>query len=345
VTTHTADPVRVVVVEDSLTRRAYVVRTLEADGDITVVGQATCASDAVRLVSQLRPHVVSLDLQLPGSDSQLAVESIMRGTPTPILVLSDRAAAAGTGPAVEALLAGALEVMPSPERWTPRHEADVRRRVRAMRGMVIRQRKELTPSRPPDHGPAIPLGEPVVAIAASTGGPHALAQIVAGLGGIRAPVLLVQHIHADFVDSLTEWMHRTAAIPVRVAEHGQRLEAGVAYVGPGGVHLKIDSSRRVLLDPQPHTLHRPSADELFLSLARHAGRAGVGVVLTGMGDDGVKGLLALRHAGGMTIAQDRETSAVFGMPNAAHLAGAIAQVLPVDQIAAAVLAATRRGRR
>jgi two-component system chemotaxis response regulator CheB len=154
-------------------------------------------------------------------------------------------------------------------------------------------------------------------------------------------VLIVQHIHSDFVGGLTSWLARAARIPVRLAVHGEQLAPGVAYVGPGDRHLKLDSAMRAVLDEEPAALHRPSADELFQSVARHTGAGSVGVVLTGMGEDGVRGLKAMRLAGALTIAQDEASSAVFGMPHAAQLAGAVCRMLPLDRIAAAVLATNR----
>jgi two-component system chemotaxis response regulator CheB len=176
-----------------------------------------------------------------------------------------------------------------------------------------------------------------VAIAASTGGPAALATVLSGLAGLAAPVLVVQHMHPDFVDGLVTWMERASALPVQLASHGAALRAGVVYIGPGDTHLKVDGNLRIVLDPEPATRHRPSADELFGSVAARCGPAGIGVVLTGMGDDGTAGLLALRARGGLTIAQDEASCAVFGMPRAARQAGAVATVVPVDGIAAAIL--------
>jgi two-component system chemotaxis response regulator CheB len=184
---------------------------------------------------------------------------------------------------------------------------------------------------------ATPRPRRVVAIGASTGGPAALATVLAGLAGLTAPVLVVQHLHPDFVTGLVSWMERVSAVPVRLASHGAALQGGVVYIGPGQTHLKIDGNLRIVLDPEPASTHRPSADELFKSVAAHAGSGGIGVVLTGMGDDGTAGLLALRTRGGLTIGQDEATCAVFGMPRAAQQAGAVTTVLPVDGIAAAIL--------
>jgi two-component system chemotaxis response regulator CheB len=334
--------VQVLVVADSEGRRTGLAEALEAEGDIAVAGHATDAAHAVMQVQRLHPDVVTIDL--PDTTRQGAIERIMAQAPTPILVLGAEASVGGPDLPGELMMAGALGAMPRPPHWTPTAGADVRRRVRRLRGVTVvrHPRGRTAVGGAPDHRPhdAEGRGKRVVAIAASTGGPAALATVLAGLAGVDAPVLVVQHIHADFVAGLVTWMGSVAALPVRRAVHTERLERGVIYIGPGGMHLKVGPGLRVALDVEPASTHRPSANELFLSVAEHAGEAAVGVVLTGMGDDGTEGLLAIRQRGGLTIAQDQATSAVFGMPHAAQLAGAASLVLPVDEIAAAIVAAT-----
>jgi two-component system chemotaxis response regulator CheB len=337
---------RVVVVAERPADRVALMRVLEADGDIRVVGQAGSAPEAAALVERLRPHVVAVDLLLPGRGGQEAVERIMGRSPTPVLVLCPPRPDAGAGPAVEAMRAGALGAFAHPVAWTVESAAQIRRRVRVLRGATVvrHPRRNLAIPGPPARSPGPDGGRasPVVAIAASTGGPAALAEVLAAMGGVNAPVLVIQHIHPDFVGGLVEWMRRVAGVDVRLAVHGARLQRGVAYVGPGGVHLKVGPDRRLVLDPEPEARHRPSADELFMSVAEHVGAGAVGVVLTGMGDDGAEGLLAIRRRGGLTVAQDEQTSAVYGMPQAARLAGAVSCVLPLDRIGPAVVAATLR---
>jgi two-component system chemotaxis response regulator CheB len=150
-------------------------------------------------------------------------------------------------------------------------------------------------------------------------------------------VLVVQHVHSEFVGGLVEWMGQASSLPVRLARDGELLEPATIYIGPGGLHLRVGQDDRISLSPDPVTLHRPSANELFASMAEHVRSNGIGVVLTGMGDDGAVGLLALRNAGAMTIAQDEASCAIFGMPRAAERAGGVTEVVPLDQIAAAIL--------
>jgi two-component system, chemotaxis family, protein-glutamate methylesterase/glutaminase len=340
-------PVRVVVVEDSPVQRAHLLDVLEAERDIAVVGQAGDPLEAVALVQRLRPDVVTMDLGLPGEGGLGAIEQIMAEVPTPILVLSARVTCAA---AVESLLAGAVEALPKPERWDVEAERQVRCRVRLLSGVtVVAHPRGRRRPRPPD-----PHRAPPVAIAASTGGPAALAEILPCLEGLAVPVLVVQHLHPQLVDGFVGWMQRVSALPVVVAADGDRPQPGVVYIAPAGAHLKLAPApgasigpvrpprtipaggRRLVLDPDPAALHRPSADELFASVAATAGGQSVGVLLTGMGEDGAAGLLALRRQGAVTIVQDEATSVAYGMPRAAGRLGAAGEVLGLGQIAGAI---------
>ena len=338
--------VRVVVVEDSPVQRAHLVEVLEAEHDIAVVGQAGDPVEAVALVQRLRPDVVTMDLGLPGEGGLGAIEQIMAEVPTPILVLSARVTCAGSAAAVEALLAGAVEALPKPERWDAEAERQVRCRAR-----LLSQVKVVAHPRGRRRPPAPdPYRAPPVAIAASTGGPAALAEILPCLGGLAVPVLVVQHLHPQLVDGFVGWMQRVSALPVVVAADGDRPQPGVVYIAPAGAHLTLTPApgvpmlsggqpravpaggRRLVLDPDPAGLHRPSADELFRSVAAAAGGQSVGVLLTGMGEDGAAGLLAMRRQGAVTIVQDEASSVVFGMPQAAQQLGAAGEVLSLAQI-------------
>jgi two-component system, chemotaxis family, protein-glutamate methylesterase/glutaminase len=183
---------------------------------------------------------------------------------------------------------------------------------------------------------------PVVGIAASAGGPAALAAILPDIAGLPAAVLVVQHLHPKFVNEFVAWMARVSALPVEVAAGAMRLRPGTVYFALPGTHLKLGAGgRTVVLDAEPATLHRPSADELFRSIARHAGANGIGVVLTGLGDDGASGLLALRRAGGTTLVQDAGSSAVHGMPAAVTLLGAADRQVSLADMGRAIRVAVR----
>ena len=334
--------IRVLVVADSSPRRAALNRILQRDGDIAVMAEAGTAIGAPGLVGRILPHVVILDLQLADGGGRDAIEQIMANTPTPILVLLAPVEDRSSRAAVEALDAGALDALPTPERWTLRLEAELRR--------TVRQLRKITVVRHPRGGRIAPVrrapgpqsgGSAVVALAASTGGPSALATVLAGLHGLLAPVLVVQHLHADFTHGMIEWMSRASALPVSMAADGELAEPGRVYLAPGDRHLRLGVNRRLELASTPVSLHRPSADQLFESVAERAGRAGVGVLLTGMGEDGARGLLEMHRQGAHTFAQDEASSAVFGMPRAAQRLGAVAagDLLPLDRLAAAVLRA------
>jgi two-component system, chemotaxis family, protein-glutamate methylesterase/glutaminase len=334
---------RALVVAVSAADRAVVVRILQADGGIVVVGQAGAGVEAVQLVTELRPDIVVLDLDLPGADGVQAIEQIMAHAPTPVLVLSHPGEDRHSPAVVEALAAGALDVSPRQVTWTAVTEARLCRSVRLSSKVPVTTHRPGNSPRgtPQPSRSAGPPGRQVVAVAASTGGPSVLATVLSGLAGLIAPVLVVQHLHQDFTGGFVEWMSRVSALPVSVAEHAQVPRSGHVYIAPGGTHLRLVAGLRLELDPAPNTLHRPSADELFCSVAQHAGAAAIGVVLTGMGDDGARGLLAIRQKGGLTLGQDEQTCAVFGMPAAARRLGAVSDMLPPAELARAICRADR----
>lgn len=329
---------RVVVVEDSLVQRAHLVRALQVDGDITVVGEATGAAEAVQMIAALRPDVVTLDLQIPDGGGGAVIAQVMASMPTPILVLSASVADRESVAAVESLVAGAVDVLPKPTRWAPEDEAALRARVRLVSGVAVVRRRAASAGRPAATTTRTrrPPGTTVVGIGASTGGPAALAEVLSGLRDLPAAVLVVQHLHADFVGGLVSWMERASPLRVEAATDGTELRPSTVLIAPGDRHLTVDDEDRIALTVEPQSLHRPSVDVLFSSLAARAGGRNVGVLLTGMGEDGAAGLLAMRRRGDVTIVQDEATSVVFGMPRAAQRLGAATHVEPIDAVAAAI---------
>jgi two-component system, chemotaxis family, protein-glutamate methylesterase/glutaminase len=337
-------PIRAVVVEDDSARRSELLQVLRRDDDITVLGEANSAATALALIARIQPDVVILDLHLSDGGSKHTIEQLMAHSPTPILVLSARIDDRHSACAVEAIVAGALDALPRPVRWTPDLGAELRRTVRQIsKVQVIRHlRGNRTATTRLDRGPGAGK-QPVVAIAASTGGPRALATLLAGLNGLTAPILVVQHLHPDFTGGLLEWMSRASALPVETAQHDRLARPGRVYLAPGGAHLRLGPTLRLELHTAPATIHRPSADQLFESVAQQ-GQAGIGVLLTGMGEDGARGLLAIHLNGGQTLAQDQNSCAVFGMPRAAQRLGAVTGMLPLDQLATAIQRAVARAR-
>ena len=336
--------VRAVVVEDSLVQRTALVRLLEADGTIRVVAQAGDADEAVRVIDRHAPDVVTMDLELPGGTREVpgglaAIERVMSSRAVPILVLSGHVAARGDVLAVEALAAGAVDIFPKHPGWPPEAATALRRRVAVLaRLRMVTRRRRREPATPARRRG----GMPVVGLAASTGGPAALRAIIPALADAAAPILVVQHIHPDFTLSFAQWLEQATGVPAVLAEDGVRPLPGTVYVAPPHVHLRLAPARLLALHPEPALLARPSCDELLWSLAEHAGSSAVGVVLTGMGDDGARGLLEIRRQGGATFSQDAATSAVDGMPRAARELGGAGAVLPLADLGRAVAVAVRR---
>ncbi|HLV60841.1 MAG TPA: chemotaxis protein CheB [Fredinandcohnia sp.] len=332
--------VRVLVADDSPIVRDILVDALGRAGDLEVVGTAESGDEAAALTAKLRPDVITMDLQMPGSDGFAGIARIMAENPTPILVLSaDREEVKG----FRALSLGALDLLEKP----PLEKLDgfakeLASRLRLLATVpVIRHPwglRERTPL-PPRPRTARPR---VVVLGASIGGPGALAQILRGLpANFPTPIALVQHMADGFTTAFTRWLGQELALRVREAEEGMELEPGTVYVAPDDHHLRIRDGRVSLGTDEPQHGFRPSVSALFHSAAACYGARSVGVLLTGMGMDGADGLAAIRQAGGLTIAQDEATSAVFGMPRAAIEIGAAERVLPLGAISDAIREALR----
>lgn len=339
-------PIRVVIVDDSLVAREMLAQILATDPGIEVVGQALDGQQGVDMVARLRPDLVTMDIHMPNMDGLEATERIMAFTPTPILVVSSSVHGAGMGRAFDALSAGALEVIKKPE---PKDWADLERiGLEVIRKVKILSRvKVITHIRGRHGAPARAAaaarlkdvdGHAIVAIGSSTGGPSALMSVLRPLpGSFPIPIVIAQHIAEGFIPGLVSWLDDGCAISVQAAVDGGRISPGVAYVAPTGLNLKVDATFTRFATPEKGQLYVPSADTLFSSAARTHGASAIGVLLTGMGADGAKGLKEMRDAGAVTIAQDEATSTVFGMPRAAIELGAAGTVLPVEDIAGEIL--------
>lgn len=338
--------IRVVVADDSALAREMLVQILASDPGIEVAGVAADGQEAVELVASVRPDLVTMDIHMPRMDGLAAIEHIMAYTPVPILVVSSSVYGEGVGRAFDALEAGALEVMrkPEPRDWADLQEiaADLIRRVKLLsRVPVITHlrgrrgaRSTTTAGAGAAAGNAVTPPE-VVAIGSSTGGPSALLNVLGRLPATYPlPILVAQHIADGFIPGLVAWLDAGCQMRVVVAEAGMPILPGVAYFAPTGVNLTLERRHLRLSEPEAGQLHVPSADTLLGSVARSSGSAAIGVILTGMGADGAHGLKLMHDAGATTIAQDEETSTVFGMPKAAVERGAVSRVLPVDDIPA-----------
>ena len=340
-------PLRVLVVEDSLTVRRRLCETLAAEPDVEVVGEAEDGRRAIELCRTLRPDVVTMDMMLPLMTGVAATEYIMAHCPTPILIVSSSINRGELFKTYDALAAGAVDVLEKPLGDEPEGQWE-RRFVEAVRlvariQVITHLRARLArPARPePAPAPAATAMAPkgpgcgLVALGASTGGPGAIVEVLRGLSPrMQAPVLLVLHINEPFGHAFADWLDAQTTRRVTIARHGQRLEelAGRVALAPPGHHLVVrDGTTQLTRGPELHSC-RPSVDVLFESVAAACGPSAVGCLLTGMGRDGAAGLLAMRQAGHATIAQDEATCAVYGMPRAAAELGAAEKILPLDNI-------------
>lgn len=336
-------PIRVVIVDDSLVAREMLTQILATDPAIEVVGTAHDGQEAIEVVGRLRPDLVTMDIHMPRMDGIEAVERIMAFTPTPILVVSSSVHGEGIGRAFDALAAGALEVIKKPE---PRDWADLERiglevirkvKILARVKVIthIRGRRPAVGRAAAEEQKARATGRrSLVAIGSSTGGPSALMTVLSGIPkDFPVPIVIAQHIADGFIPGLVTWLDAACAISVRAAADGASLAPGVAYFAPTGRNLEVHGMEVRYSTPLKGQLYIPSADTLFESTARTHGNRAIGVLLTGMGADGARGLKVLHDTGAYTIAQDEETSTVFGMPKAAIEAGAARKVLAIQHIA------------
>jgi two-component system chemotaxis response regulator CheB len=344
-----AEQVRVVVVDDSPTVRRLLVAILHEAEGIQVVGTGETGKEAIRLTRRMRPDVVTLDLRMPEMDGLEATREIMREMPTPIVIVTGTLMQADIDITFEALRAGALTVVRTPGLADPEGCDKVVQAVRLMAEVpVVHHWGRGNGNRPPfqsrlnNH-----RGARMIGIAASTGGPGALATILRQLpADFCVPVLVVQHVARGFVHGLAEWLDGETPLRVGLANHGDTPLPGTVLIAPDDYHLQVNASGIVeLCKEPPYKQLRPSANYLFRSLAQAYGPCAAGIVLTGMGDDGTEGLGALRQAGGLTIAQDRASCIVYGMPQAALTQKAARRELTLDQIAMALVRLNGQGTR
>jgi two-component system, chemotaxis family, protein-glutamate methylesterase/glutaminase len=347
--------IRVLVVEDSVTVRKRLIEILSGDPEIELVGEAQDGKRAIEMCLRLRPDLVTMDMMLPVMTGLAATEYIMMHCPTPILIVSASVNRGELFQTYEALAAGAVDVLDKPTGtevdglWESRFIATVK---------LVSRIRIITHLRPKVAGPIrpkaalaplpFPLGKclanqsvadrrfDLAAIGASTGGPGAIVEILQALpADFRLPIVFVLHINEPFGAAFADWLDGRVGRPVSYAREGEPVASAVGRVvmAPVGRHLIVRDGRFHLnVDPERHSC-RPSVDVLFESIAENYGPRAVACLLTGMGRDGASGLLKLRQAGALTIAQDEATSVIYGMPREAVLLGAAVQVLRLDEIA------------
>jgi two-component system, chemotaxis family, protein-glutamate methylesterase/glutaminase len=319
--------IRVLLVDDSVVQREILRRILGGDNTFTIVGEACDGKEAVRMVEEHRPDVVIMDIHMPVMNGVEATREIMRRFPVPIVIASATLKKRDMDLGLEALNAGAFSVIAKPEgavllnleKISPklREEILAASRVKlkpaALHPPVIKKKGEDGGTRARIRTEAVEA----IGICTSTGGPPVLIDILSALSRpFSIPILLVQHITQGFEESFAVWLSQRSGQPVSMAADGQRLCSGV-WLAPSGTHLTLGNSWFLtLLEQKPADIHCPSGNPLFVSLARHLGSRAAGILLTGMGDDGAKGLLELKQAGGTTVIQDEASSFIWGMPKA-----------------------------
>lgn len=337
------EPIRVLIVDDVKSARDLLEEILNTDPRFQVVGAVGDGLEAVAAALKMRPDLVTMDIRLPGIDGFQAVERILAIFPVPIVMIT-----ASMGKQEEkifrAITAGALDVLDKQELYLWRTRPEIRNSfLRRLRTLASTRVKRMTGFIPAECEPRLTFRRPqprtaesplVVAIAASTGGPTALVKVLRGISPqVSATLLVVQHMSRGFLEGLVRWLDNEVELEVKKAQEGDSLEAGVVLVAPEDQHMMVTELDTVRLNRSlPINGHRPSAEVLFDSVASNCGKRGAGVILTGMGSDGAEGLKNLRLCGGHTIAQDEQTSIIFGMPRAAIELEAAEIVLPLDEI-------------
>lgn len=347
--------IKVLIVDDSAVVRQTLESVLNEAADIEVVATAGDPYIAARKISKQVPDVILLDVEMPRMDGITFLRKIMSQHPIPVVICSSLTVGKGTDTTLKALQYGAVDIIHKPRLGARRflEESNVRICDAVRAASLARLAKLSTPDDVPpkltadavltagSRRGAIKKTDHVVVVGASTGGTEALRVFLEGLPADAPGIVIVQHMPENFTAAFSRRLDSLCRMTIREATHGAVIEAGCALIAPGNRHvlLKRNESRYYVevKDGPLVCRHRPSVDVLFRSAARYAGSNAVGVIMTGMGDDGAKGLLELRQAGAHTIAQDEQTSVVFGMPNEAIKAGGACKVLPLDAIGAEVL--------
>jgi two-component system, chemotaxis family, protein-glutamate methylesterase/glutaminase len=346
-------PIRVLIVDDSALVRKMLCTALAGDKQIEVVGTAPDAFIARDKILALNPDVITLDIEMPRMDGITFLKKLMQFRPIPVIVISSLGHAACQA-SVDALRAGAVEILCKPNGPCSVGElgATLAEKIRtaASARLPIRglDRKAVDKITFPVSAIKTKLGlgttydrSKIIVIGASTGGPSAIADVLGGLPGDTPPILVVQHMPPVFTTHFASRLNQDCQIEVKEAADGDELIAGRALIAPGNLHMTLRKSHtgfRVQVSDGPQVcFSRPSVDVLFYSVASVAREHAIGVLLTGMGADGARGLVEMRKAGAFTIAQDEDTCVVFGMPREAIRMGAVEKVLPLNQIAGSIL--------
>lgn len=357
---HGENTINVLIVDDSRVTREFLAHIFSEAG-IKVLGTVSDGQEAIGFVRQKRPDVITMDIYMPGMNGLEATRQIMATVPVPIVIVSGNWDQTEVDTTFRAMEAGALAVVQRPYgAGHPEHKASVQELVRTIRLMsevrVVRRWSRSNPGKKPLSVPAnirLPVpqtgvkmerGVKLVAMGASAGGPPVLQRILSGLDAdFPFPVLVVQHMAPGFMQGMLNWLGETSRLHLRIAREGEKMLQGSVYFAPDGFHMGVSGDNTIFLsNAGPEHGARPSVSYLFRSVGRAYGGAAAAVLLTGMGSDGAEEMRSLKEKGAITIAQDEESSAVFGMPEAAVRLGAAVLVLSPEQIIAALNGLAKR---
>jgi two-component system, chemotaxis family, protein-glutamate methylesterase/glutaminase len=343
--TDVASPTRVLVVDDSAFVRKFLSEIINGSGDMQCVGTAHNPSIARDMLRNLNPDVMTLDVEMPHQNGLDFLEQVMGTRPLPVVMISSLTGQ-GAHTTLRALELGAVDFLEKPRhaisKNLPTYAEEILRKLRGAAKARVRYSTSQAASKLQPGSPG--ASTRIVLLGASTGGVEAIRRVLEPLPENAPPIVIVQHMPQGFTGLFADRLDDLCAIHVVEATEGMVARPGGAYIGPPGQHLVIEHSEKGFVIGQrgsdPVSFHCPAVNVLFESGARAAGRRAIGVLLTGMGTDGARGLLELRRAGARTIAQDRDSSVVWGMPGEAVRLGAAGEVLPLDLIARALLAPT-----
>jgi two-component system chemotaxis response regulator CheB len=352
-------PIKVYVVDDSAVVRQTLLHLLQGDPDIELIGSAPNPLIAGPAIQKNRPDVLLLDIEMPGMDGLTFLRKLMESTPIATVICSTLTTE-GSGAALEALSAGAVAIVAKPRLGLKQFLEDSRRElIRTLKAAAGARPRASSPPRAAMAGAASQPTRPViaglhalsvnkpVAIGSSTGGTQALEQVLTQLPADAPGIAIVQHMPERFTAMYASRLDGICAMNVREAKTGDRIERGVALIAPGGKHMQVRKQggqyyAEVISGP-PVNRHCPAVDVLFKTMAECAGADALGIIMTGMGDDGARGLLAMHQAGARTLAQDEASCVVFGMPKEAIKLGAADSVVPLDRVASEILRFDLRG--
>jgi two-component system chemotaxis response regulator CheB len=339
--------IRVLIVEDSLVIRQFLEHIIARDPRLEIAAAVETAEEALRILDRVSPDVVSMDIRLPGMNGFEATQRIMRERPTPVVVVSASVEREDLQITMNALRAGALTVLEKPTGVTSNDYESLAERLCTQLAImsqvkVVRRRIDTWPGAKVIRRAAPRLGSfRALGIVSSTGGPNALVQVLGGLGaGFPLPILLVQHIASSFLEGFASWLDGVCPFSVEIVRDRLLAVPGKVYLASQDHHLRAEYGFVRVDRAVPVCAQRPSGTVLFESMASAFGSQALGVLLTGMGDDGAEGLLRVRQNGGYTIAEDESTAVVYGMPAEAVRLGAVCESLPLPSIAPRILELT-----